>query len=239
MLRKILFCFFPYTLLILMSTSLYSAPKLIAQKSFFDFGSIREGMDVPVSFTITNTGGDMVHILEVRTFAACVQSRPLDKHNLAPGESMELDYIFESLGYGGISINKTIEIHYNNKKLSPLRLQVKGKVLPLETYQAPLGELTYNFFILVDIRPPEHFMKEHIIGATNVPYEKIVDWAAHVAKRISEEIVIYLYSEDGIKSDQAAKMLRKKGYPQYISLVGGLKEWRRQHGKRLLVPGRL
>lgn len=70
--------------------------------------------------------------------------------------------------------------------------------------------LFFYFFVLVDIRPPEHFMKEHIIGATNVPYEKIGDWAAHVAKRISEEIVIYLYSEDGIKSDQAAKMLRKK-----------------------------
>ena len=88
------------------------------------------------------------------------------------------------------------------------------------------------------MRPRDRFLKEHIVGAINVPYNKIARWATEVSGSLSEEIIIYLYSEDGTKSDEAAKMLRKKGYSQYISLVGGLKEWKRRKGKKLLVAGK-
>jgi len=225
-------------LLVLISTGAHAQPKLTANKSYFDFGSIREGMNVPVKFKITNTGTKKLKILEIRTFSSCVQSRPLTKNTLASGESIELEYVFESLGYGGVSIGKQIEIHYNNSALSPLRLNVRGKVFPLESYQAPMGELIYNFFVLIDIRPSEQFIKEHIIGAINVPYEKIEDWATSVAKSISDEVIIYLYSEDGTESDNAANLLQKKGYSQYLSIVGGMKEWKNQHGKKFLVSGK-
>jgi len=221
--------------LVLISIDAHAQAKLTANKSYFDFGSIKEGMNVPVKFKITNTGTKKVKIQEIRTFSSCVQSRPLTKNTLAPGESIELEYVFESLGYGGTSIDKQIEIHYNN---SALRLNVRGKVLPLEPYQAPMGELIYNFFVLIDIRPPEKFFKEHIIGAINVPYEKIDDWATSVAKSISDEVIIYLYSEDGTESDKVAKLLQKKGYSQYLSIVGGMKEWKNQHGKKFLVSGK-
>lgn len=225
-------------LFILISTPIHAEPKLTAQQSYFDFGSIREGMNITVSFKITNTGTDEVQIREVRTFAACVRKRPLTKRNLAPGESIELEYIFQSLGYGGVSVDKQIEIYYNNANLSPLKLSVRGRVLPLESYQAPMGELTYNFFVLVDLRSPEHFVKEHIIGAINVPYERIAEWASTMTKRISEELIIYLYSEDGKKSDEAAMMLRNKGFSQYLSIIGGLKEWKNQNGKKFIVSGK-
>jgi len=213
-------------------------PELAADKLTFDFGTIREGTNARVTFTIINTGAKEVQIREIRTFSACVEARPLAQRNLAPGKKLTLEYIFESLGYGGASVNKSIEIHYNNNKLSPLRLNVKGKVLSLEPYQAPLGELTYNFFVLIDIRSEQSFAQEHIIGAINIPFEKIDRWAADVSQVISDELIIYLYSEDGTKSDKAAKMLRDKGYSQYISLVGGLKEWKNQKGNRFLISGR-
>ena len=224
-----------FIFLIFISTASYSASKLAAVKSEYDFGSIREGINVPVSFNIINKGTDVAQINQVRTFAACVELKPLPKQRLAPGESVELNYIFQSLGYGGVSIDKAIEIHYNNSHLSPLRLHVKGKVLPLESYQAPAGELIYNFFVLIDIRPSEEFIREHIMGAINIPYQKIEDWAAAVADAVTEDIVIYLYSEDGRESDQAAKRLRTKGFSQYLSLVGGLKEWKRQYGQKLII----
>jgi len=223
---------------VLISTSLHAAQKIEANKSYFDFGSITEGMNIPVSFTITNTGFDDVLIREIRTFAACVESRPLSKRSLKPGEIIKLEYIFQSLGYGGVTVDKHIEVHYNNAALSPLRLAIKGKVLPLESYQAPIGELIYNFFVLVDIRSPEDFVKEHIMGAVNVPYEKIDEWASRVSKNISEEVIIYLFSEDGSKSDEAAKFLGKKGAAKYISIVGGLKEWKRQNGNKFLISGK-
>ena len=213
-------------------------PELVAEESTFDFGTVREGVNVPVSFTVSNRGSKEVIIQEVRTFAACVERRPLAKRTLSPGGKIHLEYIFESLGYGGATLNKKIEIHYNNRRLSPLKLNVRGKVLPLGSYQAPLGELTYNFFVLVDIRPPESFVKEHIIGAINVPIENIQRWASEAAESISDELIIYLYSEEGKESDKAAEMLRAKGYSQYISIVGGLKEWKNQNGRKFLISGK-
>jgi len=213
-------------------------PELVPEKSISDFGTVREGMNVPVSFTVFNRGSKEVIIQEVRTFAACVERRPLAKRRLPPGGEIKLEYIFESLGYGGASVNKHIEIHYNNRRLSPLKLNVRGTVLPLESYQASIGELTYNFFVLVDTRPPKSFVKEHIIGAINVSLENIHGWASEVAKSISDELIIYLYSEDGRESDSAAKMLRSKGYSQYLSIVGGLKEWKNQNGRKFLVSGK-
>lgn len=214
------------------------ASKLAAEKSTFNFGTVMEGININVNFTVLNRGSREAQIREIRTFAACVEVRPHTKRNLAPGERIKLEFIFQSLGYGGANVDKHIEIHYNNKKFSPLKLSVKGKVLPLESFQAPIGELTYNFFVLVDVSPPEHFIKEHIIGAISVPYENIDKWAADVSKSISDELIIYLYSEDGKKSDEAVKRLRKKGYVQYISIVGGLKEWKNQNGKKFLISGK-
>lgn len=213
-------------------------PELAAEKPAFDFGSVREGVHVPVSFSVFNRGSKEVIIREVRTFAACVERTPLGKHKLSPGEGIQLEYIFESLGYGGATLDKKIEIHYNNRKLSPLELSVRGKVLPLESHQAPLGELTYNFFVLVDIRPPTSYLKEHIIGAINVPLKNISQWASEAAKSISGELIIYLYSEDGTESDKAVEMLRAKGYSQYLSIVGGLKEWKNQNGGKFLISGK-
>ena len=237
MIKKVVSYFRASLFFILISTQIYASVKLIAEKSQFNFGDVREGVNATVKFKISNTGTEAAQISEIRTFAACVESRPLPKNELAPGESMELEYVFETLGYGGVSVDKQIEIFYNNTKLSPLKLRVKGNVLSLESYQASLGELTYNFFVLIDVRPRDHFLKEHIIGAINVPYKKIIRWATEVSNSLSEEIIIYLYSEEGTKSDEVAKMLRKKGFTQYISLVGGLKEWKHQKGKKLLVAG--
>lgn len=237
MLTKISSLLLSAILLVLVSVP-REKPELATEKSTFDFGTVREGVNVPVNFTVINRGSEEVRIQQIRTFAACVEARPPSQLTLAPGEKILLEYIFESLGYGGASVNKHIEIHYNNRKLSPLKLNVQGKVLPLESHQASLGELTYNFFVLVDIRQPDSYAEGHIIGAVNVPFDNILQWASEVEKSISDELIIYLYSEDGKESDKAAEMLRAKGYSQYLSIVGGLKEWKNQNGKKFLISGK-
>jgi len=225
--------------LIFSASSFLRAQELTPEKSVFDFGTIREGMNVSVYFMISNKGSKKAQIKEIRTFAACVESRPLSQRSLAPGEKIKLDFLFESLGYGGASVDKNIEIHYDNPGLSPLKLKVRGKVLSLEPYQAPIGEMTYNFFVLIDLRPAESFAREHIIGAINIPSRMIEQWISEVSKSFSAELIIYLYCEDGTESDRAAKMLREKGYSQFISLVGGLKEWKQQLGTKFLVSGKI
>ncbi|MBN1350587.1 DUF1573 domain-containing protein [candidate division KSB1 bacterium] len=222
---------------LILKTAAFASPILEAENAQFDFGIIREGTNVPVHFNIKNTGTETAIIKEIRTFAACVESRPLRKRELAPGELMTLAYVFESLGYGGVSVAKKIEVYYNHRDQRPLVLRVKGVVLPLEPFQVPLGELAYNFFVLVDVRPQSAFAREHIIGAINVPVETIEKWVREIAANLSGEIIIYLYSEDGKDSDSAAQKLRKQGYTQFVSIVGGLNEWKKQKGNKYLISG--
>lgn len=207
-------------------------------KPLYDFGTAREGTNVPVTFTIKNTGTEEVKIEKTTQAAGCVAPGPSIKDTLAPGESVKLDYIFESLGYGGTSVNKWIKIYYNNPNLSPLELTVTGKVVPVEPYQAPVGEVMYNFSVLVDIESPNDFAKEHIIGAINVPYEQLDKWTANVSKDVKDNTIIYLCSKDGAQSDKAAQMLREKGFSHCLSLVGGLIEWKQQYGEGLLIRGK-
>ena len=143
--------------------------------------------------------------------------------------------MFESMGYGGAKIEKPIEIHYDDPKKSPLKLWVKGTVLPLESYQASLDEMTYNFFVLVDIRSAKDYSKEHILGALNIPVERLDAWVSSISKSLSKELIVYMISEDGIESDRMVKLLREKGYPQFFSIVGGMNEWKHRNGSKYLV----
>ena len=240
--RKVLSLAIVVVSLLLISTvtfaALKSVAKLVAAEARYDFGTVREGINVPVTFTVTNLGADEAKVEKVLQAAGCISSGPPFEGTLAPGESARLEYIFESLGYGGVSVSKWIRIYYNNPKLSPLELTVTGKVLPVEPYQAPVGELMYNFFVLVDVQSQESFAKEHIIGAINVPYEELSKWASNASKNVKDNAIIYLCSKDGTKSDKAAQMLRKKGFSHCLSLVGGLTEWKEQYGMGLLISGR-
>jgi len=222
-------------LFLLLPLSLYS--ELIAKKPIYNFHTVKEGVNVPVWFTLTNSGTKLVRIKEIRTFASCVQSRPITDMGLKPGESLQLDFVFESLGYGGVTINKAIEIHYDDPKKSPLRLYVKGKISPLKEFQAPVGEVTYNYLVLLDIRSPEEYEKGHILGALNVPYEKLWEWTQKIEKSLPSEVLIYVYSEQGIKSDEAVKKLREQGHKQYVSVVGGFQEWRHRYKNQWIVSG--
>jgi len=215
-----------------------TGPKLTAVENHYDFGSTREGTNVPVKFAVTNTGTKQVRIEKITQAAGCVAPGPPIKNTLAPGESIQLDYIFESLGYGGVAVNKWIKIYYNNTKLSPLELTVTGKVIAAEPYQAPVGEAMYNFSVFIDVESPNGFAAEHVIGAINVPYEQLNKWAAGVSTHVKDNTVIYLCSKDGTKGNEAAQMLRKKGFKHSISLVGGLREWKKQHGRGLIVRGK-
>lgn len=198
-----------------------------------DLGIVKEGTYAHVFFTITNIGTDETRILVRDLSMGGCSSVGSPKNRLASGESTRLEFIFETLGYGGRSPTRRIQVHYNNPKLSPLELSVRAKILPPEPYEVPIGELLYNFLVLIDVRSHEDFAKEHIAGAINVPQEKLSEWAS----KLSKDILIYLYSEDGTESDEAAQSLRKEGFSQCLSLVGGLREWKLRYSNRYLISG--
>jgi len=216
-------------------SNMRASEALKANPAVFDFGTIREGQHAQVRFSVINAGTETIAIREIRTFAACIEPKPVPVQNLEPGATLDLAYVFASLGYGGIRVDKKIEIHYN--KANVLTLRVTGQVLALEKYQAAPAELAYNFFAVVDIRPRKDYFAEHILGAIHVPEDKLVRWADSIAGSISSDMIIYLCCDNGQRSDFYAQKLRSKGLPQFVSLVGGLNEWKMQQNEKWLITG--
>jgi len=220
-------------LLSAMASQSLAAPELRVDKSHRDIGTVKEGIKAHVKFELTNVGDSEAVLAKIETSAACTAA-DIPTRKLAAGESVELDFIFETLGYGDRTPTRSIKIGYNNDAKSPLELSVTGNILAAKPHEAPAGELSYNFYLLVDVRSEKAYKKEHIIGAVNVPGKELEDWI----KKVPKHMLIYLYSDTGEKSDEAAQKLREKKYSQCKSLVGGLQEWKSRHGDELTISGK-
>ena len=197
-------------------------------------GKIREGIKTSVSFTLINKGeADALNIsIHDLSKGGCTAVSQVSQ--LAVGDSAKLNFIFETLGYGGKKETRKVKVRYDNPELSPLTLSVTAEILPTETHQVPIGELYYNFFVLVDVRDEKTFRKGHIAGAINMPDEEVLSWAS----KLNKDFMIYLYSENGEKSDVLAKKLRSNGFTEALSIIGGIEEWKRRYGDRVIIDGR-
>jgi len=198
-----------------------------------DLGKVREGIKTTVSFTLINKGdadalGISTHDLSK---GGCTSVSRVSR--IAAGDSAKLEFIFETLGYGGRKENRKIEVSYENPDHSPITLSVTADVLQTEVHQVPIGELYYNFFVLVDIRNKASFRKGHIAGAIHVPKEELLSWASALPK----DFLIYLYSENGQESDLMAKKMQDNGYKEALSIIGGIREWKRRYGERVIIGG--
>ena len=203
---------------------------IIREGNHLNIGTVKEGTQPHVSFTLVNIGNAEANIsLDDLSKSGCTAVSMIPK--LAAGDSSRLEFIFETLGYGGRTDTRRVRINYNNPALSPLEISVSAKILPTKSYQAPIGELWYGFYVLVDVRSPKAFAKQHLVGSINVPFKKLNSWAS----RLPKYILIYLISENGTKSDQAAKMMRKNGFSECVSLIGGINEWKKRYNKKKLI----
>lgn len=82
--------------------------------------------------------------------------------------------------------------------------------------------------IIIDVLPKEHFDREHIPGAINVPLES-KDFTALVARKAknkAQDILVYCANTQCTASEDAAKKLTAAGYTAVHRFTGGLKEWK-------------
>lgn len=198
-----------------------------------DLGRIREGIRTVVAFTLVNTGGAEASNITLDDLSGGGCSTVSTISSLGAGDSARLEFIFETLGYGGRKETREIEIRYPNPHLSPLKISVTAEVLPVEPHQVPIGELHYNFFVLLDVRDREAFRRGHIAGAIHVPEERLMSWVSGLPR----DFLIYLCSEDGVLSDRLALQMQEQGYSQALSMVGGIREWKSMYGERVIIQG--
>ncbi|HZW37966.1 MAG TPA: DUF1573 domain-containing protein [Ignavibacteriaceae bacterium] len=138
-----------FTFILLVSTLSLAqlvAPKISIQQGEFNFGDIQEGTIASHSFIITNTGGDLLKIKDVRPSCGCTAAAP-DKKELAPGESTKIKVEFNSDGRMGQQ-EKTISIITNDPKTPQAILKFYGNVIKKVVEDAPrlkFSEMEHNF----------------------------------------------------------------------------------------------
>lgn len=99
--------------------------KAIAIDKVFDFGFIDEGDKIKHTFTIKNTGNATLRIKDVETACGCTVAK-LSAKEVAPGKSMEVNTVFDSLNKFGTQ-NKEITVVTNGGRIT---LALKGVVRP-------------------------------------------------------------------------------------------------------------
>ncbi len=77
--------------------------------------------------------------------------------------------------------------------------------------------------LLIDIRTPDQFINYHIVGAINIPYQRILD--KEYEEILDDDRTKILYSADEVKSAEVWTILRQLGYENIFVLQGGLNFW--------------
>ncbi|NIA03548.1 MAG: DUF1573 domain-containing protein [Nitrospirae bacterium] len=216
-------------LVVLSGITVLAASQITVDNAVYEFGTALEGVVVTHTFVLTNAGDETLVISSVRTSCGCTTT-DLAKKDLAPGESVNLDAVFDTVGYGGRTITKMIYVESNDPATPRFVLQMKGTVNRAQQYNIASGDLNYLFFLLVDLRDPDVYAASHMLGAINIPYGELNDWI----DRLPTGVLIILYDQDGVLSDQAAQMLNKNGFPEAKSLLGGLDEWTRTYKDKFI-----
>ncbi|MDO4262541.1 MAG: rhodanese-like domain-containing protein [Eubacteriales bacterium] len=75
-------------------------------------------------------------------------------------------------------------------------------------------------YLLVDVRKPAEYRRQHIRGAVCIPYEYLQERVRGFGKAVP-----ILYCERGGLSMQAARELEERGY-RAISVVGGIQAYK-------------
>ncbi|MBO1626281.1 rhodanese-like domain-containing protein [Bacillus arachidis] len=74
---------------------------------------------------------------------------------------------------------------------------------------------------LIDVRTQGEFRGNHIQGFQNIPLNEFAQKASHLDK--NKEVIVICQS--GMRSKQAAKMLKKLGFQHITNVSGGMNAW--------------
>lgn len=90
-----------------------------------------------------------------------------------------------------------------------------------------------NDALIIDVRLPEDYREEHILGAVNYSYEEFDREDFEDRLKLPHNKILVLYCERGSTSLLIARELSKRGY-RVLSAAGGLLSYRGNY----LVKGR-
>ena len=116
-------------------------PKVSVQQLNHDFGDINEGEIVKHIYVISNNGGDLLKILDVRASCGCTAAKP-EKSELQPGESTNLLVSFNSKGRKGPQ-NKNVTFVTNDPDTPNNTLTFKCNIIIKKTAENNFGAVIF------------------------------------------------------------------------------------------------
>lgn len=98
------------------------------------------------------------------------------------------------------------------------------KAAKTDPYEISLKQINQNIksgALLIDVRTPEEFNKDHATGAINLPVEKIQKGEL---PNVAKDQIVYLYCHSGKRAATAKAILEKAGFSHALSLTS-LHNW--------------
>ena len=74
---------------------------------------------------------------------------------------------------------------------------------------------------IIDIRSEQSYNNNHITGAINIPYEKLI---VNPSQYLNPNIRYYIYCQKGLSSGKVCQILSNLGY-KVTNIIGGYEEW--------------
>ena len=81
--------------------------------------------------------------------------------------------------------------------------------------------LKYGSLDLIDIRSEQSYNNNHIPGAINIPYEKLI---TNPSNYLQKNKKYYVYCQKGITSLKLCNYLSTLGF-NVVNIIGGYEEW--------------
>ncbi len=76
---------------------------------------------------------------------------------------------------------------------------------------------------IVDLRPAADYKKAHVLGAINIPSDKLKNRLNELEKYKTKPVIVYCAL--GGSASESAKFLQANGFPEAFPLKGGLNAW--------------
>lgn len=103
-----------------------NAPKISFEKETFDFGKIKPGEKFNYAYKFTNVGKSDLIIRKTKASCGCTTTMP-EKSILSPGESSQINIIFDSTGLKGPQ-HKTVFVYCNDPRYTTIALHFTGEI---------------------------------------------------------------------------------------------------------------
>jgi thiosulfate sulfurtransferase len=212
------------------SLVLYGAPELYIAEDVFDFGVAVAGDVVSFAFVLENRGDEVLTIESVRTSCGCTTTA-LSSSKIDPGRSVRLGGQLSTSGYGGSTVSKSVYLSTDDPTRPNVTLEVTGRVVKEAAYLVQAADLAGSFMLLVDLRDPASYAAGHLPSAINLAESTADVWL----EILPQDVRIVLVDQTGEGSERLAERMLPLGFARVEVLAGGMDEWARLYGNRMLI----